>query len=104
MKKLYRHGDLCIKPIKEIPKTAKKLNTLTLALGEATGHHHTLVKERENLIEVFEDEGGKYFKVGQPTPLIHQEHKTITIEKGIYFIEIEQERDPFTEQINKVKD
>ena len=41
---IYRHGDLLLKRVEAIPADATQLNTLTLAEGEATGHHHTLQK------------------------------------------------------------
>lgn len=39
--KQYRHGDVFIKPA-TIPSNVKPVKGTTLALGEATGHHHTL--------------------------------------------------------------
>jgi hypothetical protein len=100
----YRHGDLLIREIKELPKGLKKVEGGTLALGEATGHNHTIVAEKE-LFQLYEDgQGRKYFTTTKPVPLTHQEHKTIEVEKGIYFVEIEQEFDPFLEEINRVRD
>jgi len=100
----YRHGDLMLKRINKLPKKLKKLNHNVLAHGETTGHRHVLVAERENMIELFEDEQGRmYFKTDGAT-VRHEEHKTITIEPGIYFVEHEQEYDPFSEEIKKVID
>lgn len=102
----YRHGDVDIREVKEseVPKNLKKLDTLTLAFGEATGHHHTLVAEPMRAV-VFEDEKGqKWVRLDDKAELTHQEHKTLTIEKGWYLIQIEQEFDPFKDAIQKVRD
>ena len=103
---IARHGDVDIKQIKELPKGLKKIKGTTLALGEVTGHHHTLVKERESQsILVFEStEGIKYFQINEPTSLTHQEHKTLVVNPGIYEVKIEQEFDPFADEIKKVAD
>lgn len=100
--KLYRHGDLLIRKINNLPTGLKKINSTVLAHGES-GNSHTLVAEPG--LEVFEDDKGrKYFKTETPTQLQHQEHKTIEIETGFFEVIHEQERDPFTETINQVKD
>lgn len=103
---IYRHGDVDIKQVNELPKGLKKIKGTTLALGEVTGHHHTLIKERESQsILVFESaEGIKYFQVSEPTQLTHQEHDTLVIEPGVYEVKIEQEFDPFADEIRKVQD
>jgi hypothetical protein len=96
MKNIYRHGDIVIKEITEFPKNLKRINNPILAYGEATGHHHKLVKEAENQFSVLEDNAGnKYLQINEPTDLVHQEHKTITIEKGLYFISHEREYNYF---------
>ena len=104
MKNNYRNGDLLIKQIDELPKNIKKIDGGTLAFGEVTGHHHTIVADRETL-QLYEDEQGrKYFMLKKSAPLTHQEHKTITIEKGLYLVENEREFDPFKDEIRKVWD
>ena|SRR3990167_8034327 len=104
MKNNYRHGDLLLKQIDELPKNLKAVEGGTLALGEVTGHRHTIEADRD-ILQLYEDENGrKYFMLKKPAPLTHQEHKTITIEKGLYLVEQEQEFDPFKEEINKVRD
>lgn len=101
--KIYRHGDLLIREIKELPKDLKKLEHTTLALGEATGHHHTLIKTKG--VQVYENEQLlKFFVVKEPTDLTHQEHKTIVIEPAKYEVIIEREFDPFSDLIRQVKD
>lgn len=106
MKKLFRHGDLGIKQISKLPKNLKKLNSNVLAEGEMTGHNHQLVAKRQDLIQLYEDaDGNKYFEVKEDeAKLTHQEHKTITIEKGFYVVTKEREYDPFLKEVKSVQD
>jgi len=104
-KKIYRQGDILIREITELPKNLKKINNPILAYGEATGHHHKLVKEREDQFDILEDNSGnKYLQLKDPTQLTHQEHKPITIEKGLYFISHEREYDYFAKETKRVVD
>ena len=99
-----RQGDLAIKPINKLPDNLKKVSNV-LATGEATGHKHQLLERTEGQFSVLEDsQGRKYLEINQPTDLVHEEHKTITIEKGLYFVDNEQEYDYFAEQTNRVQD
>lgn len=101
----YRHGDVDIIGVEKLPEGLKEVNTLTLAFGEATGHHHSFaVADRKNLT-IYEDaQGNKWITVAKNSALTHQEHKTLTIKKGFYQVKIEQEFDPFKDEINKVRD
>ncbi len=86
-------GDVAIISIPE-NQLPKELNFkkfppegVVVAEGEVTGHKHTIVAEKENLIEIAQDGRGYYLKVNNGSAVItHQEHKPITIEQGIYFI------------------
>lgn len=103
--KIYRHGDVLIKPIDKLPSNLTKKKDNILAYGEATGHNHQLVELELGSLEVYQSKEGKiYFRADKPVQLQHQEHKTITIDPGSFIIDIERERDPFTENINKVID
>jgi hypothetical protein len=107
MKQMFiaRHGDILIRGIDKLPVGLKKIDNPILAYGEATGHHHKLVKEREQQFDIFEDSlGNKYLQINEPTDLVHEEHKKITIEKGFYFIDHEQEYNYFELQSNRVQD
>lgn len=100
----YRHGDIGITPIKKLPNNLKKVGNI-LAYGEATGHHHKLLERIDNQFEVLEDiQGNKYLKINEPTELTHQEHKTITIEKGLYWIRNEREYNYFEQAVMRVQD
>jgi hypothetical protein len=102
---IYRHGDLLIKQISELPKNLKEIKTDILAEGEFTGHHHRLqVKEREELKVYTDSQGRKYFQIGDGGKITHEEHKAIEIEKGLYEVVIEREFNPFEGLINQVRD
>jgi len=100
--KYSQQGDVLVKQISNIPSSAKKLNHLTLALGEKTGHHHTIT---EGDAELYEVDGVLYLKVNsEQATLTHQEHKPILIEEGIYQIGIVKEYDHFLEEARNVAD
>lgn len=98
----FRHGDLLLKPIAEIPEDAAKVNTNVLAEGEATGHHHTLSGQ----CQVYAKGDTKFFSVStkEGAKLSHQEHKQISIPEGNYAVLNEREFEPFTEELKKVMD
>jgi len=101
---IYRHGDVDIIQINELPDNLKKSDSLILAYGEQTGHCHILVAKPE-MVVVFQDEkGNKYFQALEDCLITHEEHKQLEIKKGIYKVLIEKEYNPFDQAINAVKD
>lgn len=95
-----QQGDVLIKSTKIIK--GEKLNHLTLAKGEATGHHHTIT---EGEAELYEDNGVLYLHVeSEKATLTHQEHKTVEIPKGDWEIGIVKEYDHFAEESKGVVD
>jgi hypothetical protein len=106
-------GDVDIRKIKQIPKSAKLLDTKTVMDGEATGHHHTfsgqvLVYEptENDVISVRGEDVQvqKYVQVLQDATLTHQEHAQQVIPKGNYVILQEREWDVLENQIRSVLD
>ena len=100
-----RHGDVLLFPIKSLPKAEiiEHDGTFTIALGEVTGHHHTLYSQKENM--TVSKVGDKFFvHLSVDTPLRHQEHKEIVIPKGSYAVGWETERDPFLDELRKAQD
>ena len=96
----YQQGDVLIKKVTEIK--GKKLNHLTLAVGEATGHHHTIT---EGDCELYDEGDIKYLRViSDKATLTHQEHKPLVIDKGDYQIGIVREYDHFAEEARRVAD
>ena len=96
----YQQGDVLIHRV--TATKGKKLNHLTLAEGEATGHHHTITKGEA---ELYDHEGTLFLKVKSDTAeLTHQEHNTITLPKGDYKIGKVREYDHFQEETRNVRD
>ena|SRR3990167_4119353 len=96
----YQQGDILIKKVNGIK--GKKLSHLTLAVGEVTGHHHTIT---DGEAELYEQDGTLFLKVISPeATLTHQEHNPIVFPKGDYEIGIVQEFDHLTEETRKVTD
>lgn len=97
---MYQQGDVLIKKVSEIK--GKKLEHLTLAVGEATGHSHTIT---EGDAELYKHGETMFLKVNSKTAtLTHQEHTTIEIPLGEYEISIVREYDHFLEESRKVAD
>ena len=96
--KQYRHGDVLVVRIDEIPQDVKKLDHLVLAWGEVTGHKHQL-----DVGELFETKNGKlYFRLNKKGRLSHEEHKTIELPAGNY--EVIGQREYYPAEIRRVRD
>jgi hypothetical protein len=80
-----------------IPATAKRVPVRPVALGEATGHHHSFAaladhEKVDDLIEMYEHEGNTYVRVtGAGAALLHQEHKAHEVPAGDYAIVIQEQ-------------
>jgi hypothetical protein len=110
MKKQYRQGDVLLIAISDEEFNVKGFipsENKTVALGEATGHHHTF----EGDVDVFVEEAtsnlavnmqGMLVDVHEDCVLIHQEHARIAIPKGKYRRVIQREYSP--EAIHNVAD
>jgi len=98
----YRQGDVLLIPINSIPEGKKKTKKCTLALGESTGHHHTI---ENGAIGYADDEisTAEYIAVEKAlAKLEHQEHATIQLPRGNYKVIIQSEYAP--EAIKRVSD
>ncbi len=97
---MFQQGDVVLMKVLEIK--GKKLNHLTLARGEATGHHHTIT---EGDAELYEDEETMFLKIiSEKATLTHQEHKKIVLPKGDYKIGIVREFDHYEQEARNVRD
>jgi hypothetical protein len=78
-KAMYRQGDVLFIEFGEIPDDFSKSNTNIVVDGEATGHAHRLINgqiyERLEFMVIEAYEGAK---------MVHEEHRTIKLPKGIY--------------------
>ena len=103
-----QQGDVCLEKIEGLPEGVKlispKNGQIVLAEGEATGHAHTIAQlDRANLFELPGSEK-LYLKVEDTVELKHQEHGAITVEAGVYEMEIVNMYDYFEELQKKVVD
>lgn len=99
---MYRQGDVLIFRVNEIPSELVKTEKCTLALGEATGHHHTIFEDVQGYASSIEALA-EYFEVtGESADLKHQEHDTISIPNGKWRSVIQVEYTP--EELKNVLD
>lgn len=129
-KNIARHGDVLIRRVLDIngltssgseeKQNFVKVEKITLAEGEVTGHHHELIPENTATLEVLtadniEDVESSNFNVNELAEAIfqvkggrgvltHQEHNPIVLEEGVYIKRIQRELDPFENRIRKVMD
>ena len=86
----YRQGDVIVQTTNSIK--GKKLEHLTLAEGEVTGHSHQITKGEADL---YEHEGTLFLRVNSEEALLtHEEHTTVELPKGDYKINIQREYQP----------
>jgi hypothetical protein len=105
---MYRQGDVLLVKVDNLPKAAVEVAldnkvVITLAYGEATGHHHSFFGGAL-MFRANEGEGGvaTYVEVKPGAKLEHQEHSTITPAAGFYQVIIQREYSP--EAIRNVQD
>jgi len=104
MKQQFYQGDLIIEIHGEIPKgvSLKPLvnGGIVVAEGEATGHRHTLVADKNSEVLVGWTEAGELvFQVSKGTAtLTHQEHAAHTYGVGIGVIRRQVEYDEVGER------
>ena len=90
---MYRHGDVIVMPVENIPAEAVRRPSVTLARGEATGHSHRIQDPRT--AELFEADGEGYLRVSADAAvLVHDEHKPISLPRGIYKFWMQREYSP----------
>jgi hypothetical protein len=103
LKSLYRQGDVLIERVARIPADAvrqKPKGRIILALGEATGHHHSVGIDAADWWK--QDDGTQFLQVEKEAVVTHQEHDPITLPAGKYRIRRQREYSP--EAIRNVAD
>lgn len=97
-------GDVYFTAAKEIPKGAKEKEKsqrgFVIAEGEATGHAHVV----DDDVKLYEKNGVLYLKTEKEVEVRHEEHRPVTIGKGIWRVGIVREYDPFAEEARQVRD
>ena len=108
--KWARQGDVKIKMIASLPDgkkvDAKDNNEAVLAYGEVTGHRHRILKGQVNFFTIGDSVNmfsPKYLEVlSDIATIVHEEHTTIPLVKGLYEISIQKEY--FPDEIRNVMD
>jgi len=107
---IYRQGDILLKKIKSLPEVENCKQTMEgseikdsiiLALGEATGHKHQLIKQDARLMKAV-NTNQFFLLVNLPSDLVHEEHTKITLPKGNY--EVVRQRTYTPSEIRYVAD
>jgi hypothetical protein len=99
--KMWRHGDVLIVKVDSIPAEAERLPGNILAKGEATGHAHRVVGRGK--VGIWRQGTLNFLRVDEaPADVVHEEHKTITLEPGTYRFWMQREYSP--KEIRRVID
>jgi hypothetical protein len=103
----FRHGDINLHEIseREQGEIIKHNGSFTLALGETTGHKHVMSVPNIDDMEVTRlQDGTIVLNLKVDGTLTHEEHKTLTVKRGVYKIVHEREYDYYKLQSRKVID
>ena len=100
--RIFRHGDLLIRGVRQIPTDAIAKSTNVIATGEQKNHQHQLIGDHK----IFEipDYGTIYFEAKEEVSLDHPEHSKIQIPKGVYTVVHERSFSPFEQRDEDVFD
>lgn len=113
--KYYRHGDVTVEEISLISKDLKEIETskIVLALGEVTGHSHSVIPIGKTKLSVYSLSDEKpdtllndiCFKVSDGNALlVHEEHEPIVLPPGIYNRKMKVQFNPFKNAVENVTD
>lgn len=97
--KLYQQGD-CLLKTGPIPKEALIIQDTKLIRSQVTGHAHQV----KGNAQVLKDGERLFVRAAQPFELVHEEHKTLVIPEGEYFLDHVQEYDHLAEEARAVAD
>ena len=90
---LYRHGDVLIDGVPDLPEGAQPRSDLVLAYGEMTGHSHRV--EPAEGARLFDHPNGLYLRVTAETAtVVHEEHGPIALRAGCYRVWRQREYTP----------
>ncbi|GCE29136.1 hypothetical protein KDA_46200 [Dictyobacter alpinus] len=89
---MWRHGDVLIEQVAELPVAATRTQSSILAHGEITGHSHRL-ETPENAV-LWTTREMLFLQVIHTVRIIHEEHKPITLEPGTYRVWKQREYTP----------
>jgi hypothetical protein len=88
---ILRQGDVLLTKVSILPKGLKKRKDNVLVEGETTGHMHELTAKT---VSVYGTDDDMYVSLDKPTELIHPEHNTIQVDKGVWKVIRQREYSP----------
>lgn len=101
--KIYRQGDILFIQTDSVPDagtpTARVGGRIIVAEGEATGHHHAIATPATQMLT---HQSLTWLVAPDVTEVTHEEHDTITLPAGLYWIVRQREYTP--ERIRTVRD
>ncbi len=105
--KHYRQGDVLVSSVDSVPdkltKVAREGGRLVLAHGKSTGHSHAVPTARCDLFQDPNEPGAMFLKVNAAkAELVHDEHSTIALPKGVY--RVTRQREFSNEAARRVED
>jgi hypothetical protein len=90
---LYRHGDVLLARVPQLPRRATTKPGVILARGEVTGHSHRILEA--NHAQMYSFESDTYLEIRAPkATLVHEEHRAITLKQGVYKVWMQREYRP----------
>ena len=90
---MWRHGDVIIHEVQQIPSSAEKYPQSILVRGEVTGHAHRIADPSSAVI--WRTDGQLFLEViAESATITHEEHKPITLPRGTYQFWVQREYSP----------
>ena len=90
---LFRHGDVLIQAVGEVPAAAQKIHTDVLAHGEVTGHSHRI--ESPDGVSLWSAGDVSFLQVFERAArVVHEEHAPIELPVGTYRVWRQREYTP----------
>lgn len=99
-----RQGDWLFKPSQAVPDGLHQIKSNVVGEGEGTGHLHQFTTGQVVLYANSKGETEAVEVVSDKATLTHPEHGPIEFEKGLYCTRKEIDYNPFTEEMQRVKD
>lgn len=97
----FRHGDVMVEEVAQLPKVRRKAQHTILAHGELTGHCHRIAEGAT--ADLYDTPDGIFLHVtAKQATLVHDEHDAIKLDSGFYRVWRQREYSP--EEIRIIRD
>ncbi len=107
--KLQIQGDVALRQIDNLPEGLTEDKARVLALGEMSGHGHTITKQAKLL----KDSNGRMYVSANATASLEHvllesrtraDHDALTLDKGCYEVILQNEYNPYAKEMQRVLD